>query len=214
MSLEPIFDGVRRFQREAFPRRRSLFTELAGGQHPEVLLVTCSDSRIDPSLVTQTEPGDLFIVRNAGNIVPPASDGPGGESATIEYGVQALGVKHIVVCGHTKCGAMAALRDPASAEGLPNVVGWLEHGKPALDKKATLADGGDDLSNTVAANVLAQIDHLKTHPAVRDAVDRGDLSLHGWVYDIEHGELHVYDGDRFQPLGAEEASRGAATEGA
>lgn len=195
MSLDSLFAGIRRFQQSEFPSRSELFRELGGGQKPELLLITCSDSRIDPALLTQTQPGEVFVIRNAGNIVPPASIGTGGEAATIEYAMEALKIPHIAVCGHTHCGAMAALRNPASAEGLEMVPGWLEHAKPALERQEQLGDGGDALSNTVAANVLAQLDHVRSHPSVARALDEGRVTLHAWVYDFERGELYVADAD-------------------
>lgn len=203
MTLDKIYAGVRRFQEQEFPSRRGLFEGLGAGQQPTLLLVTCSDSRIDPALLTQTDPGEIFVVRNAGNIVPPAGGAPGGEMATIEYGIDALRIPHIVVCGHTHCGAMAALRDPKAAEGLSAVPHWIEHGRPALDREARLGDGRDALSNTVAANVLTQLDNLRTYPFVARALERGELELHAWVYDFVSGDLHVAD-ERgvFEPLRA------------
>jgi carbonic anhydrase len=191
VKLDAIHNGIRWFQQEEFPRRRADFEGLVAGQHPKLLLVTCADSRIDPALLTQTEPGDLFVVRNAGNIVPPHSAGAGGEAATIEYGLEALGIEHIVVCGHTHCGAMAALRDPSLADGLDSVPTWLEHARPALDRSCRVGSGEDSLTNTVGANVLAQLDHLRTLPAVQRKLQKGELALHGWVYDFETSAVHV-----------------------
>ena len=140
-------------------------------------------------------------MRNAGNLVPPASSGPGGEAATIEYGLEALGIEHIAVCGHTHCGAMAALRDPSLGEGLETVPAWLEHARPALERDARVGDGADPLTNTVGANVLAQLDHLRTWPFVRRRLENGQLTLHGWVYDFETGAVHVADSAGvFRPL--------------
>jgi carbonic anhydrase len=195
MSLGSILSGVRSFQEEVFPSRRSEFEALGAGQKPGLLLVTCSDSRIDPALLTGTAPGEIFVVRNAGNLVPPAEAGPGGEAATIEYGIEALGIRHIAVCGHSHCGAMAALRDPSAAEALQAVPSWLEHARSALGRSASIGDGQDALMTTVAANVLTQIDNLRTHPSVARALERGDLEVHGWVYDFERGELYVASDD-------------------
>lgn len=200
MALDSILDGIRRFQRTEYPKRKDLFEGLSGGQSPKLLLVTCADSRIDPGLLTQTDPGEVFVVRNAGNFVPPDGVG-GGEAATIEYGVEALGIRDIAVCGHTKCGAMAAALDPESAASLPAVADWIGHASPALSRSTKLNDDGDALSDAVAANVMAQLDHLRTLPAVKRALDRGELTLHGWVYDFVTGTLHVADDDgHFAPL--------------
>ncbi len=204
MALDSIYSGIRLFREREFPSRRESFRALRAGQQPELLLVTCSDSRIDPALLTQTEPGEIFVVRNAGNLVPPAQAGPGGEAATIEYGVEALGIRHIAICGHTHCGAMAALRDPEAAAGLQCVPRWLEHARPALERSVSVGDGSDALTNTIGANVLAQLDNLRTHPFVARAIERDGLQLHGWLYDFVAGELHVCDdAGRFRVLGTQ-----------
>ncbi len=203
MSLDDVYEGVQRFAEEVFPLRREAFETLAQGQSPKLLLVTCSDSRIDPALLTQTEPGEVFVVRNAGNLVPPADAGPGGEAATIEYGINALGIRDIAVCGHTRCGAMAALRDPESAAGLECVPPWLEHARAALDRRVEVGDGTDPLTNTVGANVLTQLDNLRTFTFIAEALERRELGLHGWVYDFVTGQVHVSDeSGKFLPLAA------------
>ena len=139
--MDSIYAGIRAFQKQVYPEKAELFQELAGGQKPGLLLITCSDSRIDPALITQTEPGEVFVIRNAGNIVPPWGEGTAsGEAGTIEYAIEALGVQHIAVCGHSHCGAMAAVRNPSSAEGLPAVSSWLRFGEPALHEDAELGE--------------------------------------------------------------------------
>src|SRR3954470_18719020 len=126
--MEKIIDGVRRFQADVFARQRDLFEQLAvRRQTPQALFITCSDSRIDPNLITQTEPGDLFILRNAGNIVPPCGAANGGEEATIEFALVGLGVRDIIVCGHSHCGAMHGLHHPEALEGMPTMTAWLAH---------------------------------------------------------------------------------------
>jgi carbonic anhydrase len=191
--MEKIYRGVRRFQSEVFPDHRDHFAALGAGQAPRLLLITCADSRIDPALLTQTQPGELFVIRNAGNLVAPYGAFASGEAATIEYGIRALGIQHVAVCGHTHCGAMAALREPESAAGLPAVEAWLEYGKPALEREEAIEGFEAPLTRTVAANVLAQLDHLRTHPSVAEAEASGDLTLHGWVYDFEAGRIFVSD---------------------
>src|SRR5690606_10066839 len=131
--MEQVVSGVASFKKHIFPKHRELFAELAGGQRPEALFITCADSRIDPNLVTQTRPGDLFIIRNAGNIVPPHTRHAGGVTATIEYGVAVLNVGHIVVCGHTHCGALGGAIDPESIADLVHVREWLEHSRAAVE---------------------------------------------------------------------------------
>jgi carbonic anhydrase len=201
--MERILSGIRAFREQVQPTKRELFRRLEAGQQPELLLITCSDSRIDTGLLTQTNPGEVFVIRNAGNLVAPWGSQGGGESATIEYAVEVLDIRHIAVCGHTHCGAMAALRDPASARSLPAVKRWLEFGQPALEREVTLDGGADMLLETVAANVLTQIDHLRTHPSVAAAEARDELELHGWVYDFVNGDVLVAGPDaHFRSLDA------------
>jgi carbonic anhydrase len=201
MSLDSIHEGIRLFQQREFPARQAQFARLGSGQNPKFLLVTCADSRIDPALLTQTDPGEIFVVRNAGNLVPPHSAGTGGEAATIEYGIRALGIEHIVVCGHTHCGAVAAFRDPSLAEGLVAVPSWLEHMGGALELETRVGSGDDALTNTVGANVLVQLNHLRTLPAVARGLKEGALTLHGWVYDFETGTVYLADAaGAFNPL--------------
>lgn len=182
-------EGVRTFHTVEFPRRRQQFAALAEGQSPETLFITCSDSRIDPSLLTQTNPGELFVIRNAGNIIPPHSDAPmGGDAATLEYAVVALGVRDIVVCGHSHCGAMGGLMAPESLSALPGVASWLQHAHPTRARVESAAEGSDD-RDAVRANVRVQLEHLRSYPFVAEAEAAGKLTLHGWVYAFEHGEV-------------------------
>jgi len=193
--MEKVISGFVRFTSSPYNDRKQLFTELASGQSPEVLFITCADSRVDPNLLTQSEPGDLFIIRNAGNIVPPHAKTAGGVTASIEFAVAALGVKHIVVCGHSDCGAMKGALNPAGLDGLPHVQEWLDHSRAAVDVvKAKYGQATQaELSNVTEENVLLQMQHLKTHPAVVSRLSTGEVDLHGWVYDIEHGTVVAFD---------------------
>lgn len=210
--MQKLIEGLHRFRSEIFPSRRDFFGELAKGQRPETLFITCSDSRINPNLLTQTEPGELFILRNAGNLVPAYGPGSGGEAATIEFAVQALGVQHIVVCGHTQCGAMKALLDPSMVAGAPAVAKWLEH---AEAPRRLVLDNYKDLDPSklanvmVEENVLAQLESLRTHPAVKSRLARGELTLHAWVYSIEKGEVFQFDGEQGQFVRIERSARSA-----
>jgi len=205
MSFQSLVDGAARFCSDVFPQKATRFAELAGGQAPQVLFITCSDSRIVPSLVLQAEPGELFVLRTAGNIVPryDAAVG-GGEAATIEYAVMALKVPHIVVCGHSRCGAMSALLDPSSTDSLPAVKALLAHDQDVLAKVGAggSQDSESQLLRVIEQNVLQQLENLHTHPSVRAAVEEGSLQLHGWVYHFESGRLTSYAGQQqgFQPL--------------
>jgi len=204
MSLEEIIAGVRAFQRDVFPENRELFAELAAGQSPDALMITCSDSRVDPDLLTQSRPGQLFVLRNAGNLVPPYDRHVGGVTATIEFAVVGLRVPNIIVCGHSGCGAMVGLLNPATLRGMPRVGQWLEHAAVVRESLAEAGqlDAHDALERAVAANVIVQLGHLQTHPSVADAIAAGRVALHGWVYDVTSGEVTAYDAERqqFVPL--------------
>lgn len=202
--MDRIHDGIRSFQARVFPEHREHFEALRGGQQPQVLFITCADSRIDPALVTQTDPGEVFVLRNAGNFVPPWNGDGGAEAATIEYALSVLGIPDVVVCGHSHCGAMQAVLDPDSAEALPAVRQWIEHGRPALDRIPESGPFGDPLLDAVAANVRVQIDHLKTHPSVASGLGEERVRLHGWLYRFETGEIfEVDERTRARALGAE-----------
>jgi carbonic anhydrase len=203
--MERIVTGFVNFRQTVLPKHRALFTELANGQKPEVLFITCSDSRIDPNLVTQSDPGDLFIIRNAGNIVPPHGRTAGGVIASIEYAVAVLGVAHIVICGHTHCGAMHGALNPEGLDGLPHVRDWLELSRAAVEVVKHSHDGPlgkQHLRAVTEQNVLVQLAHLRTHPAVAARLATKRIQLHGWMYEIETGHLHAYDerDQRFEPL--------------
>ncbi len=194
--MQKLIQGLHQFQETIFRPQREFFENLATGQTPETLFITCSDSRINPNLITQTAPGELFIVRNAGNIVPPHGPDAGGEAATIEYAVAVLKVNDIVVCGHSHCGAMVGLLNPASVAELPIVKAWLGHSdatRRIIAENYQHLNDEDRLSVAIQENVLVQLEHLRTQPAVAAGLARGTLRLHGWVYKIETGEVFAFD---------------------
>ncbi|MDO1446361.1 carbonic anhydrase [Rhodocytophaga aerolata] len=194
--MERIIRGIHQFQKDIFGSEKELFERLASGQSPEALFITCSDSRINPNLVTQTKPGDLFIMRNAGNIIPPYGAANGGEGATIEYAVSALGIKDIIVCGHTHCGAMSGLLNLHKLTSMPSVVSWLQHAEATrriIEEKYQDDTGDDLLTDTIKENVLVQLKNLETHPVVAAGMATGRLTLHGWVYEFETGKIYSYD---------------------
>lgn len=204
--MQKLVEGVHRFQKEYFGQHKELFERLKQKQEPDTLFITCSDSRITPGLLTQSQPGDIFIIRNAGNIVPPygANEG-GGEEATIEFAVAALNVKDIVVCGHSHCGAMKALLDPAQTDELPSMRRWLRHAEITREivRHNYAGLSKEQLVNvTIQENVLAQLENLRTHPTVAAKLAKGALRLHGWVYKFETGEVFAYDPEtaQFNPL--------------
>ncbi|WP_416908237.1 MAG: carbonic anhydrase [Polymorphobacter sp.] len=197
--------GVVKFQRDVYPRNAELFERLAKGQSPEALFITCSDSRIELGMLTQSEPGDLFVVRNAGNIVPPHDTTTGATTAAIEFAVGALKVPHIVICGHTDCGAAKGAMAPEKLDSLPHVRDWLVHMRAAIDITRELGshlNEHDMMLMLLEQNVLLQMAHLRTHPAVALALAKGVLQIHGWVYDIADGEVYAWDDDvkDFQPV--------------
>jgi carbonic anhydrase len=211
--MKQIIEGVHRFRTQIFPEKRGMFKELAGGQSPSALMISCADSRVDMSMVTQCDPGHLFFFRNAGNIVPPFGMALGAASATIEYAMVALKIPNIIVCGHSDCGAMKGLLAKGVADTMPTVAQWLKYAD--IPRQIVLSEGEMDskarIDRLIRLNVLSQLDHLKTHPSVAVRIARGEVKLHGWVYDIEHGSVDAYDHESgsFKPL--ESAEQAHAT---
>jgi len=205
--MQNLIDGYRRFRAEVFPQRKDEFHRLADSQAPSVLFITCSDSRVLPSLIFQTNPGDMFLCRNAGNVVPPAGERAGGVSATIEYAVKVLRVRHIVICGHSDCGAVKATLEPGRLRTLPLVAGWLNLVEKAqwIGGGVTAASGDDhdkDLRKRICANVVGQLANLRTQSAVSEGLAGKTLEVHGWYYDIFSGAVEAYipEERRFVPL--------------
>ncbi|MFQ5562021.1 MAG: carbonic anhydrase [Parvularculaceae bacterium] len=194
--MDKLAAGVVRFKNEVFPKKQALFKSLAERQSAEALFITCSDSRIDPNLLTQTDPGALFICRNAGNIVPPHTGHTGAMTASIEFAVGALRTPDIVVCGHTDCGAMKGAIDPDGLKNLPHVAEWLSYARAALliveERGAGFSDK-DRLNMLIRENVILQMAHLRTHPFVAARLAAGKIRIHGWVYNIETGDVEAFD---------------------
>jgi carbonic anhydrase len=201
VPVEKLLHGVSRFQKDVYPEHQDLFERLAIGQRPEALFITCADSRIDPCLLTQTKPGELFICRVIGNIVPPYPDALGGVSATIEYAVGVLRVPEVIICGHTDCGVMRGALNPEPLAAYPSVTAWLQYAK--VEQRAS-EPTPEFLLALAENNVVAQLDHLRSHPTVAARLEEGNLALHGWVYHIGSGNVAVYDevNGKFQEMGA------------
>ncbi len=209
--LERLEEGVRRFQTEVFPEQAEMFAQAASEkQTPHTLFIACADSRIDPVAITSSSTGEIFVARNIGNMVPAYGEMLGGVSAVIEFAVSSLGVRHIVVCGHSHCGAMQALLDPDSVSTMPTVRSWLRNAHAALRVAETMQHSSGatqphhELIETLTEqNVLLQMQHLKTHPSVAGAIAKGNLSISGWIYSIGTGEVRIAcDGERsFTPIG-------------
>jgi carbonic anhydrase len=203
--MEKLVKGFLKFRTEVFGKKKKLFTRLSENQDPRALFITCSDSRIDPTLLTQTEPGELFILRNAGNLVPPYGSMQGGSTATIEYAMAVLKVPHIIVCGHTDCAVMKALLHPENVQDLPAVREWVgqaETTRRLMREHYTDLRGNARLIKTTQENVRSQLDHLRTHPSVALLLRQKKVDLHGWVYSISTGDVWVYDcvSERFLSL--------------
>ena len=209
--MKKLLEGLHRFQSQVFTQERGLYEELAKSQSPETLFITCSDSRLSPNQIVQSGPGTLFTLRNAGNIVPAYGAGSiGGEGATIEFAVGHLQVKDIIVCGHSGCGAVSAVLNPALSEKMPLVRRWLGHCDAALravEEKCGHLEGEALHTATVQENVLVQLDHLRTYPEVRARLARGDLTIHGWMFNIGTGDMLGYASseDAWVPLRLGEA---------
>jgi carbonic anhydrase len=198
--MEKLVAGILKFQETEFAKDKDLFKSLAKGQQPEVLFITCSDSRIDPNLITQTKPGDLFIARNAGNLVPAHySQVTTDMDASIEFAIHVLKVKHIVICGHTDCGAMKGAMHPEKVSHLHHVSAWLSNAEAATAKVKARHKNGElnheQLLELTQENVILQLKHLETHPAVAGKLGENGILLHGWVYDIETGGVYCYEAD-------------------
>jgi carbonic anhydrase len=196
--MQNLVRGIHQFQTSYFASNRALFERLAAaGQRPETLFITCSDSRVIPEMITSAAPGELFIVRNVGNIVPRDGEAyRGGAVAALEYAVEVLDVSTVIVCGHTGCGAMQAVLDPTSVAGLPHVRHWLEqttHVRDVVQSRYADLDGEARLTAAVEENVLFQLESLRAYPFVANRLADGRLAMAGWVFKIATGEVFDYD---------------------
>ncbi len=195
--MKKLIRGLDKFRKTYVPEHQDLLEQLSHGQKPRVLFITCSDSRVDPNLITSTDIGELFVIRNAGNIVPPYGAANGGEGGTIEYAITALGIEQVIICGHSHCGAMKGLLKLNKLQAdMPLVYEWLQHAESTrrLVLENYSHQSGEELIETlVAENVLIQIENLKTYPMIRAKLHQGKLSIYGWIYEIETGEVLAYD---------------------
>ncbi len=207
--MKKLIRGLLDFQRHTLRPYRATFARLANGQTPDCLFITCSDSRVVPNLLVSTDPGDLFTVRNVGNMVPPSqacgnSTGDLSEAAAIEYALEHLPVTDVVVCGHSGCGAMKALLS-GGTEKAPNLTAWLKNGESAVKAFHTGRNVGVDIPEAdrlSQLNVLSQLEHIQTYPVVQARLRAGTLRLHGWWFDIGHAQVHAYQPSvgRFLPI--------------
>jgi carbonic anhydrase len=200
--MERLLKGIHKFQESYFKKEEDFFQRLSTGQSPDVFFITCADSRVDPNLVTQSRPGELFIVRNVGNIVPPhdAIRDKNSVAAAIEFAVLGLKVKDIIVCGHSNCGAMEALyKDKKELNKMPHLRDWLELSAPVKQSVLKYYQGSKQealVRITEEENVLFQLHNIQTYPFVKKALDEGSLHLHGWYYDIGTGSIYSYNSSK------------------
>lgn len=206
-ALARIVEGVKKFQAEVYPAEREMFERLRGRQQPMAMFITCADSRVVPNLFTQTGPGDFFVERNPGNLVPPYSDFVGGVSSGVEYGMLVLKVPLVIICGHTDCGVMKGLLHADQVNGLPAMQEWMRHASDVrhrIMRDHSNATGEEKLRLITEYNVLAQIENLRSHPSVHSRVTSGEVEIRGWVYDIGEGSIWAADPEsgRFKKIGA------------
>jgi carbonic anhydrase len=200
--VERLYRGIHKFQEAYFKKEEEFFRRLSGKQEPDILFITCADSRVDPNLVTQSRPGELFIVRNVGNIIPPynAIRDKNSVAAAVEFAVLKLKVSDIIVCGHSNCGAMQALcGDEHELESMPHLRDWLKVASPVVETVANICSGlGTEDCRRIAEeeNVLAQLKNIQTYPFVTESLNAGKLYLHGWYYKIETGDVYAYNPKR------------------
>ena len=209
--MDGIIQGLSNFRGTVFPGQKQMYQQLVrDGQQPQALIIACADSRVSPEYITQSGPGDLFVCRNAGNIVPPFAQQNGGVSSAIEYAVVALGVRDIVICGHSDCGAMKGLMNPEALGNMPNVAAWLRHSHAAnrivCEAYPEAMDPKERHRALALENVVVQLNNLRTHPSVAAALARGKLRLHGWFFEIESGHVLAYCGERGRFVPIDEAT--------
>ncbi|MGD9342917.1 MAG: carbonic anhydrase [Desulfuromonadales bacterium] len=197
--MEKLFKGIARFRREDFESHRQLFKELGRKQQPHTLFIGCSDSRVVPELITRTGPGELFMIRNVANIVPPyrKTEDFAGTTSAIEYAVHVLDVEAIVVCGHSNCGGCAALhKSPEELQHIPNVARWLDASREVKGRVAKqVVEGTPEEQEwlTEQINILVQMRNLLTYPYIRERYDQGKIEIFGWYYIIETGEIFNFN---------------------
>lgn len=209
MATDPyakLVEGVSKFQREDYRSNEAEFRQLAKGQAPKTLFITCADSRVDPHRITGSKPGEIFVCRSIGNLVPPHGSNDLGTAALMEFAINVLKVEHLIVCGHSSCGAVKSLLDPDDDDQVPRVTAWLRYAESALAlTRALVADRPEveRLRRAEELNVVSQLTNARTYPEIATAVALNKLTLHGWHYDIAEGMISTHEGanDRFVPLG-------------
>lgn len=198
--MKKLLQGILDFRSKLHPKYRETFAKLALGQAPDALFITCSDSRVAVNVFASTDPGDLFVVRNVGNMVPPcgvdgASTADESEAAAIEFALLNLQVDDIIVCGHSECGAMSALVNGRAKVAAPNLNAWLRHGEASLAKLPSFQSDLKPYDALSQINILQQLENLRSYPIVRERINQGRLRLHGWWFDLREADVYAYDAD-------------------
>lgn len=215
--MNSFLQGFLRYKKRKLPGLSPLFKELAKGQNPKGLFFTCSDSRVDPNLVTSSNPGDIFIHRSVGNLIPPCdrhgvSRGDVSEASAIEFALEVLGIKDVVILGHSMCGAMQAVKDGLPDESLtPNLKQWLLFGKPALARIGEMPqENWNDLDRLTQANVVVQLENMMTYPSIKKRLADKSINVHGAWFEVATGDVFYYETEakRFVPIGTRPEERG------
>ncbi|PAF52838.1 carbonic anhydrase [Helicobacter sp. 13S00477-4] len=213
--MRELFEGALRFQEDDYTKYKDLYESLKKHQEPHTLFISCVDSRVVPNLITNTLPGDLFVVRNMGNIIPPYRENDNmmragylATTASIEYALNILGIKNIIICGHSNCGACSAIYHPDERlENTPYVKKWIELLEPVKKKVQALkpTSKSKQIWLTEQINIEQQLENLMTYPFVEERFDRGEINIYGWYYIIETGEIFNYNmiTREFKPINRE-----------
>jgi len=212
--MKKLISGIVEFRKNVQPEYREKFSKLALGQNPDTLFIACSDSRVVPNVFASTDPGDLFVVRNVGNLIPTCDiDGHSladeSEAAAIEFAVMNLNVSQIIVCGHSECGAMNAILTGRGKVAPTNLRSWLRHGEAAKTHLSLIGENLSPLNFLSQQNVLLQLDHLRTYPAVKEKIEQNLLKIHGWWFDLKTANIYAYEEpeNKFILIDEEEAQR-------
>lgn len=196
--MKKLVQGIVEFRQKVLPEYREKFARLAKGQNPDTLFITCSDSRVAPNWFASTDPGDLFVVRNVGNLIPCCgedghSTADESEAAAIEFAIMNLNVVDIIVCGHSDCGAMHSLINGRDKVTAPNLRAWLRHGEDSLAKLTDKSNGLSRVNRLSQLNVLQQMEHLRSYPIVSERIASGQLNIHGWWFELSTADVYAFD---------------------
>jgi carbonic anhydrase len=194
--MKKLIQGIVDFRKSLTPENRTLFAQLALGQKPDALFIACSDSRVVPNLFASTNPGDVFVLRNIGNLIPPVGSQEASAQAAIEFAVFSLKISDIIICGHSECCAMQSLAEGFDSDHCPHLVSWLKYGEEAyhkVKKGFTINSKLSEHNQISQVNVLQQMEHVMSYPFVRERVEKNQLRVHGWWFDIAQADVYCYE---------------------